>query len=254
MSHPLNAGQRRYAPRGAQCGNSGARAFTLMEVMLAIALILVLSGAVYGFLWNLLGQRERVAVAVADSQAAGVIIERLEADLMGAVASGRGGAGIVGDGSSLKVLSRCVTVPMAAGARLGDLAGSEIAFNRFTGVVRARRIGPDGTAAEWEDVSDHVQRLRLRYFDGRRWRATFDSAAGAELPAAIEVALWFGEPLERAETEEELAAAGAGPPPSGAGADGAEEAVPHVVPTWAPDRVRVIVVPDGPSAGWRESR
>jgi hypothetical protein len=209
---------------------------------------------VYGFLWNLLGQRDRVAMAAADAQAAGVIIERLEADLMGAVASGRGGAGVVGDGSSLKVMSRCVTVPMGAGARLGDLAGSEISFNRFTGVVRARRIGPDGTAAEWEDVSDHVQRLRLRYFDGREWRAKFDSAAAAELPAAIEVALWFGEPLERAETEEELAAAGAGAAESGEAATDPEEEVPQVVPTWSPDRVRVIVVPDGPSAGWRESR
>lgn len=225
---------------------SRARAFTLMEVLLAVALVLLLSGAVYGFLWNLLGQRDRVAQAAAESGAAGAIIERIEADLLGSLAGAAEKAGIAGTTSSLRLLSRGVAVPVDASERaaaLGDLHGTEIVFDRASGMVRARRWSGDGEG-QFEELGRGFQRLRFRYFDGRRWRGSFDSAAEGRLPAAIEVAVWFGPLLERPETTVET---------GGAAARGDERMVePPPTPDREPERVRVMVVPDGPTAAWRE--
>ncbi len=227
---------------------SRARAFTLMEVLLAVALVLLLSGAVYGFLWNLLGQRDRVAQTAAEAGTAGAIIERIEADLLGSLAGAAGKSGIAGTTSSLRLLSRGVAVPVddseRAGA-LGDLHGTEIVFDRVSGVVRARRwyAGGDGES-EFEEIGRGVQRLRFRYFDGRRWVSAFDSAAEGRLPAAVEVAVWFGALLERPETTAETERTGAG--------DEERMGEPPPTPDREPERVRVMVVPDGPTAAWRE--
>ncbi len=229
------------------------RAFTLMEVLLAVGLVLVLSGAVYGFLWNLIGVRDRVTQAAAESAAAGAIVERIEADLLGSLARAAGESGIKGTTSSLRLLSRDVPVPVDASERgAGDLRGTEIAFDRASGVVRARRwdAGRGNAGGELEEVGRGVARLRFRYFDGRRWLSDFDSGSEGRLPAAVEVAIWFGPLLERPETHTETER----PPPGGEEPSEAREPEePPPTPDREPDRVRVMVVPDGPAASWRES-
>src|SRR5262249_54315829 len=57
------------------------RAFTLLEALLAIALVAMLAGSVFGFMWTLLGGKETLRRRGMDGQAAGAFIERLEADL-----------------------------------------------------------------------------------------------------------------------------------------------------------------------------
>lgn len=119
-------------------------------------------------------------------------------------------------------------------------------------------------------MAEGVSALRLRYFDGRSWRDSFDSKAAGDLPVAVEVALWFrrpGDPPAAPAIEEE-----SGPPTDEAEVewDGEDpfalpvsfddptgwedEVEPSDLPEREPDRVRVIIVPDGPSAAWRESR
>ncbi len=241
------------------------RSFTLMEVLLAVALVLMLSGAVYGFLWNLLGQRDRVESTAEEASAATAIIERIESDLMGSLAGAAGEAGIKGTTGSLRLLSRQVGVPLdkaSRGALHGDLFCTEVAFNPSSGEITARRwnMAGEGSAGA-EVVGDGVQRLRFRYFDGRRWRAAFDSAAEGELPCAVEVALWFGSP-EQGEMDAEGAESPQRPqrrqePGEEARAgDGGNDAAGSVgeapaTPDREPDRVRVMVVPDGPRSEWR---
>lgn len=238
------------------------RAFTLMEVLLAVALVLLLSGAVYGFLWNLLSDRDRLGDAAAEGVAANALIERLEADLLGSLAGVAGRPGIRGTTSSIAILSRRVSFAGgSADGASGDLHGAEIVFDAGAGVVRARAwagLEPGGTL---EDVALGVQRLRFRYFDGRDWKAEFDSAEAGELPAAVEVAIWFGEPTPPdGAAAAELAGMdtpdgngrgnGRG---SGDGEAAAGESTGDVVtPARQPDRVRVIVVPDAPAAAWKE--
>jgi hypothetical protein len=104
--------------------------------------------------------------------------------------------------------------------------------------------------------------VRFRYHDGRGWRESFDASRGG-LPAAVEVAIWIrgAEPVaeevpqapEPARPSRRMTVhADDGPEesPSPAGLvedDGVEEE-PELPPPPArePDRVRVMVVPDGP--------
>ncbi|HRQ72317.1 MAG TPA: hypothetical protein PLU35_04730, partial [Phycisphaerales bacterium] len=188
---------------------------------------------------------------------------------------GGGGGGGGGDRASVRVVSRGVRPTLnggsAAGA-LGDEQGLAVRFDESSGRVRLRRwSGEDPGAGSDEVVAEGVSALRLRYFDGRSWRDSFDSKSAGDLPVAVEVALWFrrpGDPAPRPAVEDEA------PEPEGDDESEWEEAedpfalpvsfddadawedeiVPSDLPEREPDRVRVIIVPDGPSAAWRESR
>jgi prepilin-type N-terminal cleavage/methylation domain-containing protein len=239
------------------------RGFTLLEVLLALGLIAMLAAGVMGFLWGLLDRREWMSRVLTDAQAGAALMERLETDILCGVTGGPGGdAGVVGTTTTVKVLTRGVALPLdaagATGPAAGDLQGSEYAFDRSGGTLRARRwmAGSSGSG-EFELISDHIQALRLSYFDGDSWRSSFDSGAEGGLPVAIEVALWFGEPLPDED--------GGAPEPEPVVSEGGEPGAPvepagplaraeDKPPPRTPDRLRVIVVPDGPVSSWKESR
>lgn len=226
--------------------------FTLLEVLLAIALGLVLGGGVLGFTSDLMRTRERTLGALADLQAGDALLGRLETDLMTAVSASREGAGIVGSRDRLVVLGRQVVPAMVGGVGrlgLGDLQGTEVRFEAREGRVRAGRFdGARGDGRLW-DVSTRVRWLRFRYFDGAAWAGTFDSGAFGGLPKAVEVAIWFESEGERRDREETLRALGA----SGVEGRERESAIERMegeggaleMPTRQPDRVRVIAIPDG---------
>jgi len=172
------------------------RAFTLIEVLLALGILLALTGSVYTFLDSVMTQRDRVAQAASDQQIAGAIIERIESDVLTTLAgSGRIGAGIVGSNTRLTLLTRGVTPPLqgaAVGVPLGDLQLSRFEFDPFMGELHAaRRDALDENAqTTMELLTDRLERVRFRYYKGRSWVSSFDSRTSG-LPGAIEVALWF---------------------------------------------------------------
>lgn len=256
--------------------------FTLLEVLLAIGIISMLTGSVFTFLWNMVDRRDTFSRYAGDEQAGTVLIERIERDVLAGLAGGSGlGTGIKGTDTSLTLLTRGVWLELprsvAAGAKdqaggtggvQGDVQGSEYRFDARAGVLEARRWaegtgGGNGDGGAFEVVSDHVQRLRFRYYNGRQWVERFDSVAQHGLPVAIEIAIWFGD----IESEPETGMGGAsgdvgGDAGGGVGGvggdafvmDGADSSFPELAtaPTRRPDRLRVIVVPDGPSASWRQ--
>lgn len=196
--------------------------FTLVEVLIVLGLLALLSGSMFGFLWNLHRQRDRLIAMGEDEQAGGVVIERIENDIYCSIAGGRGGAGIQGSATSLRILTRGVWASAEAGGRplgeaLGDVQGTQLAFGG--GVLSASRWTGAGGSGEAEVVSGRIAACRFRYFDGREWKESFDSQAAGRLPAAVEVCLWFGD----------------------------------AAPGRAPDRRRVIPIPDGPRAAWGDS-
>lgn len=202
------------------------RGFTVMEVMLALALGAMLAGALMSFVWRMSSQQRALALAASDSQGADALLDRLEADLLGAIAGdARRGAGVQGSATRLQLLTR--------GVDLGDGGATDLqrAVYEFIGPMMWLARGPvDGAGAEGGErhaLSARAMRARFRYFDGRSWVLSFDSKSAGRLPAAIEVALWF-EPIG------EPGAAGVAPP----------ERWPE------PDRVRVMVIPDAPEAAW----
>jgi len=247
-------------------GGGGRRGFSLFEVLVAISVLAALSGVVYAFLADMARQRERAAELARQLQAGIVLIERLETDVLSSLAgTGSVGAGVEGTNERLKLLSRGVTPPMGEGqaaAPLGDLQVTEFEFGAASGELRASHGDAHAeTGAEMQLLADGLERVRFRYHDGRNWVASFDSMARGGLPVAIEVALWF-EPTGERDAEPSEPGDAASPDASdGEPVDGPGRGVPPIaprfldapgppeqreIPTRAPDRLRIIVVPDGP--------
>jgi prepilin-type N-terminal cleavage/methylation domain-containing protein len=244
------------------------RGFTLLEVVLALSLAVLLLGASMTFLWELADRRSTLARGTRDLHAAVVLVERLEADLAAGLAGDDGiGAGIEGTETKLKLLTRGVWLapaganagtPVAGGAGEGDLQASEYQFDPTAGRVSARRFvvkpGAPGGGGDMELVSDRVERLRFRYYDGRAWRTSFDSKAAGDLPVAIEVAVWFtslknptAPPMETSATTGEAEGINTAAPTDASGSFGDTDR------RWpAPDRLRIIIVPDGPVSSSKE--
>lgn len=237
---------------------SRRRAFSLLEVMLAIGIVLLLSGVVYSFLFDLMDSRDRV-VRYSDQSRVGVgMIETIERDLMTTLAGGsRFGPGLRGSATSMTLLSRGVTLPIENDSQtvLGDMQGVRFEWERSSRQLRASRWDVlSGESAMSEVISDQVEHLQFRYFDGRQWSGSFDSGSAGRLPVAIEVAVWFGD--------KRVAAGRTSVQGSGlAGFMGAsrrdldaaldpewedEDLLSPDLPTRDPDRVRVMVVPDAP--------
>lgn len=246
------------------------KAFTLLEVLLAIGLMAALSGGVFAFMWQIVAQKSALTASAMDGQAGDAVLERIESSLCGAVAAdSAGNAGIVGTANSLKVLTRGVVLPLKEDDRAwgeGDLQGTEYSWSGGTLTARRwdahRDRGGAGTA---QTVSPHIEAFRLRYYHETEWTESFDSKAKDGLPVAVEVSLWFGTPEAGAEVapvapERSAAAIPPGAPldPDGnpleteEGPVASEVEVPR--PKRAPDRMRVIVVPDGPTTAWKELR
>jgi type II secretory pathway pseudopilin PulG len=176
-------------------------AFTLVEVLLAIALMLALMGAMFGFAHAMMHARQRINEGTARHRAATALIERLEADLATCIAGDQAlGAGVVGDESSLRVLTRGVSAHLAESdpdAAFFDLQRAEYRFDAARGRIELRRglaaVGADAGDAggPFHSLGGAMSRVRFRYHDGGAWRGSFDSLASDRLPAAVEVAVWF---------------------------------------------------------------
>ncbi|MCP3904424.1 MAG: prepilin-type N-terminal cleavage/methylation domain-containing protein [Planctomycetes bacterium] len=240
------------------------RGFTLMEVLLAIALSGALLSAMFAFLWDMLSTRERVISAAGQRRAAAVLVERLERDLVTCIAGdGVLGSGVTGDDHGITVLTRDVPVRLAMrgpedGGILADLERSEYRFTPGNGTLAARRVlafpgDRVGTRAAFEQLGTGIHLVRFRYHDGRGWRDEYDSRADGGLPVAVEVAVWFDawagaeivEPGD--ELDDELDPGGRRTFDADAGFD--EDAFAELsdledLGEPVPDRVRVILVPD----------
>lgn len=232
------------------------RGFSLLEVLLAIGIVMILSGAIYSFLFDLMNKRDRI-VELTDRARVGIgVLETIERDLTTTLAgASRFGAGISGTSTTLTLLSRSVTLPIGqtSGAVLGDLQGVRFSWSGSQSSLEASRWDVlSGGERTTQVLSTQVEYVQFRYYDGRAWRGEFDSSRDGALPVAIEVAIWFGVRVPAVDLrgfEGSSFREGFGAIDDGAfGDDAASE--PIEVPQREPDRVRVIVVPDGPSVGW----
>ena len=188
------------------------RGLTLLEVLIAIALVTLLLGSLFAFFWDMLSVRGHVVNETDRARAVSILVEAVERDLLTTVVGdGLVGAGVKGDEAGLTLLSRAVPARLAGRDAFLDLERSEYRFDRDRSEITARRSSAQGggTSAPPFALAGAVHRVRFRYHDGRRWGDTFDSIAREHLPAAVEIAVWFDPGLDR-----------------------------------PPDRVRVIAVPD----------
>lgn len=213
--------------------------FSLVEALLALALMVVLTVLASSFLWTLTASKRAAQATAVELRSIGTFMDRLEDDLAACIAGGEGlGAGIVGGRDRLLVLSRGVGIPTdpqqgekASRQQLSDLRGTEFAFDGAGAILGRRWIGAAG-GGQAQPVAEGVGALRFRYFDGTSWTSSFNSSGTGGLPVAIEVSVWRAGVAAQAATDVEAGEIGASMP--------------------APDRWRLITVPDGPVAGWKE--
>lgn len=224
------------------------RAFSLLEMLVAIALLAVLLGAVYAFTWNLFDRETRTLDEAAKSEASTTLFDRLEADLMSAVASTGDGPGLVGGTERISIAHNGV-LPGSPIAPYADLQTTTMSFDARTRRVTVTRTESSGSEADGDEaIPVPVRALRFRYHDGRGWSDRFTSTRG--LPAAVELAIWFGEERDEAEGDADFDDFGAGPlgdEPAGfddmmMGGFDDEPAETDELP--APDRVRIVTIPD----------
>ncbi len=188
------------------------RGLTLLEVLIAIALVTLLLGSLFAFFWDMLSVRGHVVAETDRARAVSILVESVERDLLTTVVGdGLVGAGVQGDEAGLTLLSRAVPARLAGRDAFVDLERSEYRFDRDRSEITARRsaVAGGGTSARPFALAGAIHHVRFRYHDGRRWGDTFDSIAREHLPAAVEIAVWFDPGLDR-----------------------------------PPDRVRVIAIPD----------
>ncbi|MHC4613151.1 MAG: type II secretion system protein GspJ [Planctomycetota bacterium] len=235
------------------------RAFSLLEVLVAIGLVIALFGSMFAFMFDTLSARRRALGHAGKQRAATTLIERAELDLMSCVVGDRvKGAGVDGDNTALRILTRGVAAHLAGRgpgdpAVFGDLQQVEYRFEEDVGQIEARRLpagarGTDGTP--FAPLGGSVYKVRFRYHDSTAWRDSFDSLLQGTLPAAVEIAVWFhpwpgDERPEVPESEAEIP--GRLTFDATAGFDEAEfarESDLELFDEPEPDRIRVIVIPD----------
>ncbi|GEM_PF-690838 len=237
--------------------------FTLMETLVALALLLVLVGMVFAFGMNLTASRDRLSKHIRQSQAVRVFLDRLEQDLHTSLAADAGqGVGIVGDESSLRLLSRSVgSMGQTQGISIAmrDLQRSEYRWNAGSRTLEASR-GAVAAESSWSTIADDLGFVQWRYHNGSSWVNRFDSGSTKRLPVAVEVAIWFvpppqdpsaSPPDERSmedEPDDPLAAMFGSPEPASPDStDEPRELADETHRDWPPpDRVRLIIIPDAP--------
>jgi type II secretory pathway component PulJ len=166
--------------------------FTLLEVLVTIALLILLGGGMFGFLHNLAERRGSISEAGQTAQAVQAFFDRLESDLVAVIAADRTGkSGLVGRRTELTLLTRGVVLDLAQPS-LGDMQEASYRFSAASGRLEAsRREAGDAGAPEYEIVLADVGKVEFRYHDGREWRRAFDAGRRGRLPHAVEVSIWL---------------------------------------------------------------
>lgn len=234
------------------------RAFSLLEIVVAIAIIIALLGALFAFLFQLLDSRDRIRGGLERDRALTVFLDRLEQDLMTCLVDPGNGAGVRGDATSLRISSRLVPARRAvrdgAAAALGDVGETSYRYEGSGGGLRASRSTPGESASE-TSLGGQIEKVRFRYHDGSAWQDSIDTAVTGALPIAVEIAVWF-DPVDEEDDdalmEEEAAPFGeessvfdeAFPMPSTFGDDFEDDLEPLDEDVPPPSRVRVIAIPD----------
>lgn len=229
------------------------RGFSLLEVLVAIGLLGLLSALVYSLMWELFDRKARTLTLSERTQVSTMLIDRLERDLMTAIASAGDQAGLRGDEGGLTIFHRGVLIAPGV-SPMADRQRTAIRFDAARGVLMIRRDddsgdGGAGGSAGDDGIAGVVRAVRFRYHDGSIWAGSFDSGRG--LPAAVEVSIWYGraepgaggpDPIDEDFEDPDADLFAETEPGFQPGSNGLAS---RPTPASPADRVRVIAIPDG---------
>ncbi len=190
------------------------RGFSLLEMLVAMALTSMLAGTLYAALQVAFKGREATERALSRAPRAHAALSIMRADL-GAAAGPRGllagefmgydGVGDNGEASDAVLLHAFATVQSPAPVPSPfERVQYGLATDEETGervLVRSavrNLLAPEEPEPTEEVVCRRVEAFDVRYFDGTSWFESWDSAAmGEALPLAVEVELTLQPGLER---------------------------------------------------------
>lgn len=193
--------------------------FTLLEMLVAMALVTVIAGALYSSLFAAFKAQETAEAAIAPVRAGELAAALIRRDietvlpptgLLAAEFVGEDSAGDMGRPADVLVM-HCASQVAREGEATCDVRRVELSCERLedsderTGAI-VRRVTTRLLAAETPDpVEDvlcrNVLGFNLRYFDGASWLDSWDSTTqGDEIPPAVEVTLEMGSILEGGST------------------------------------------------------
>jgi len=184
------------------------RGFTLLEMIVATAIMAVLAGSLYATLHVAFRARRSATTAVEKTRAADLALAFMGADLESAcVPTGILAGGFLGEPSTGAegqpvdgLLLHTIAPGGVADEGVGDLRQVEFVCEENddgdgVGLVLLRRVttnllAPTTPEPDEEVLCRNVFTLALRYFDGIDWLDTWDSTMqDNQLPAAVEVTL-----------------------------------------------------------------
>src|ERR1043166_1757148 len=186
----------------------GGRAFTLIEVTLALAVSAIILAAVGGVFYSAVRLRERTMAMMDEAAPLQQTVSLLRRDLKGAVPPGGVLAGFLQSGVVSGNLRQndgieiyTTTGTMSDNAPWGDI--QKVTYQLQDSTTGPRSAGRDlvrsvtrnlisTTAEETEDqwLMGNIQDLQFSYFDGTSWQTSWDSTVGGtNLPSAVRVRL-----------------------------------------------------------------
>lgn len=208
-----------------QRGGLRTLGFSLLEMLVAVSLMAILAGSLYGSLYVAFKARSRAEAATAPPRAAALALDLLATDLECAlrprgILAGPllGQRGVLASGRPSDAISfHAPAAPAEPESGPGDIrrvvwllelpaqGGPPLLLRRTTSHLLAQEEPPPLE----EVVCRGVESLELRYHDGYGWREAWDSAAeGDELPLAVEATVELaGDPPYRMTRRVLLAAA-----------------------------------------------
>jgi general secretion pathway protein J len=184
-----------------------ASGFTLLELLLASAMVAVLAGALYGTLHIAFNARNSATSAVEGIRKAGQTMEIIQADIQASlILSGTlapdfvgtsGGSMVGGAYDSLAFYSAVAQGEL--GPSVGDVkkidyfcqTGNDGQLSLTRGVT-TNLLAPITQESTDEVICRNIRSFTMRYYDGTNWQENWDSTTLSDaLPVAIEVNIEF---------------------------------------------------------------